>query len=226
MLFKTLVIFTLLSVGNSHKARDSCGFPGKQSGLIFGGNLTNVQSWPWLAVIYESRSDKYMCGSSLVAPNIVLTAAHCVHEKGHPNPRQPNDIIVKLGKHDLSNLYERGSVIAYPSEIIVHPDWKYFTEKYDSDIAIIIFEQPVQFTTSIFPVCLWSEADPPHEQTGFIVGYGKIESRLLSNTPRELEVEIQTNEDCFLKNHRMALISSKNTFCAGKNSRSGPCHGR
>lgn len=226
MCLKILLIFTLLSVGDSQRIRRLCGLSGKSSGLIFGGKIADVKSWPWLGVIYDSQSDQYLCGASLVGSNIAITAAHCIQEKGNSFQRQPNEIIVKLGKRDLSKRYERGTVVAFPSEIIIHPSWKYFTEIYDSDIAIIIFEVPVQFTTSIFPVCLWNEPDDPTEMSGFIVGYGKTDNKLLFNLPRELQVEVQTNEDCFLKNHQMALISSKNTFCASSDSHSGPCHGK
>ena len=51
-------------------------------------------------------------------------------------------------------------------------------------------------------------------------------SRDHENIPRQLNVTIRTNEQCFLKNNRFALISSENTFCAaGKDGKSGPCHG-
>lgn len=142
-------------------------------------------------------------------------------------PRHPNDIVVKIGKFDLSQTFERGSLIAYPSDIIVHPNWKYWTKDYDSDIAVIILEQKVQVSDAVLPVCLWGRDQPqPTEISGIVVGWGKSGNTAKhENKPRELEVKRRSNEDCFLKNPRFAAISSKNTFCAGKNEFSGPCQG-
>ena len=143
-------------------------------------------------------------------------------------PRHPSEIVVKIGKFDLSEKHERGSVISYPAGIFVHPDWKYWTQNFDSDIALIILENNVPTSDAIFPICLWDKTAKDLEQTkGTVVGWGKSEgSAAHENKPRQLELSIRTNEECFLKNPRFAAISSKNTFCAGgTNEFSGPCQG-
>lgn len=227
MYLRIVALFLLLSVGESQRVRNSCGVSVKSGALVYGGRESTRGSHPWIVAIYQITDDQYLCGGTLVASNIVITAAHCIQDKGQSKPRQPNDVVVKLGKHDLSKRYERSSINAFPSEFIIHPDWNYFTEKYDSDIAVIVLEYPVQFTEMIFPVCLWNYQEAPNVTTGVIVGWGKSETSTdKPKKPRALELNIHTNEDCFLRNYRMALISTKNTFCAGKDSRSGPCHGK
>lgn len=142
-------------------------------------------------------------------------------------PRHESEIIVKLGKHDLSQAFERGSVVAYIYEIHIHPSWKFFSEDFDGDIAAIILETKVLLTDSTFPICLWNQKDPPEGSEGTVVGWGKSESAARhENIPRQLDVTIRTNEKCFLKNPRFAAISSLNTFCAGKDAKSGPCSGK
>jgi Trypsin len=157
-----------------------------------------------------------------------LQAAHCIQNKEMEKSRHPNEIVVKIGKFDLSQTFERGSVIAYPFDIIVHPNWKYWTKDFDSDIALIVLEEKVQLSDSIFPICLWDKPDSKLEQAkGIVVGWGKSGNEAKhQNKPRELEIEIRSNEDCFLKNPRFAAISSRNTFCAGKDEFSGPCQGK
>jgi Trypsin len=111
----------------------------------------------------------------------------------------------------------------------LHPQWKFYTDNYDADIALIILESKVQIANSIFPICLWDKkTEQPTENRGIVVGWGKssgVDSKP-ENKPRQLAVEIRTNEECFLTNPRLATISSKNTFCAGKDETSGPCHGK
>jgi hypothetical protein len=142
------------------------------------------------------------------------------------SPRHPNQIVVKIGKYDLTQDFERGSVVSYPSDIIVHPNWKYWTTDFDADIALIILEYKVQVSDSIFPICLTENVKGDLKESGVVVGWGKsARGANLSNKPRELEVTFRTNEECFLKNPRFAAISSKNTFCAGKDEFSGPCQG-
>jgi len=51
---------------------------------IVGGQATFVSRWPWQAAILDGESgngfDRQFCGGSLVAPNIVVSAAHCFYD--------------------------------------------------------------------------------------------------------------------------------------------------
>jgi len=149
-----------------------------------------------------------------------------VQDKEQKLPLTPNEIVVKLGRYDLSLPYERGGIDAYALDIFIHPNWKFFTRDYDSDIAIIRLSAPVTFSDVISPICLWTLDDPIPVDSGNIVGYGKSEKDAPHETiPRELEVKIISNEECFLKGPRFTYISSKNTFCAGRDEYSAACQG-
>ena len=139
-----------------------------------------------------------------------------------------SEIVVKLGKYDLSVKHERGSATRYPSDIILHPQWDTLSQIYDADIAVIILETKTEINNSIVPICLWQDGtkEPKKDTRGTVVGWGKSEFETAhENKPRELELTVSQNEECFTKNLNFAEISSNRTFCAGKDSYSGPCKG-
>lgn len=110
--------------------------------------------------------------------------------------------------------------------IIVHDEWNKNTKKYDADISILIFEQEVEFSRYIQPICL-----PPSDwklTNGIIAGWGVSDStnfRSLENITRKVEISAPVdNEQCFLDNAGLAELSSQRTFCAGSNEK-GPCKG-
>jgi secreted trypsin-like serine protease len=93
---------------------------------IIGGTRARVGRFPY-HVALESR-DRIACGGSLIAPNIVLTAAHCqVGMFGH----------ALIGIQDLvhdhpSTDYERVKIVAQ----IVHPHYR-DTNKFDQMLLLL-----------------------------------------------------------------------------------------
>lgn len=72
--------------------------------LIVRGFSAN-KHWPWHAAIYHevrpaSQNVTYKCGGTVISPNSVLTAAHCVCNNSQP--LNPAKLLVVLGKFNLS----------------------------------------------------------------------------------------------------------------------------
>ena len=58
------------------KSLGQCGNPQVQAGRVIAGDDAKKGAWPWqILMLYNGRT---MCGGSLVAPNWVVTAAHCI----------------------------------------------------------------------------------------------------------------------------------------------------
>lgn len=45
---------------------------------IFGGVRAELGEFPWLAMIFYSKTEKHECGGAVISSQFVLTAAHCL----------------------------------------------------------------------------------------------------------------------------------------------------
>ncbi|NXD05357.1 CTRC protein, partial [Certhia familiaris] len=97
-----------------------CGQPAVPPQLgsrVVGGEDAVAHSWPWQISLQYSRSGSWYhtCGGTLIAPQWVLTAAHCISSS--------MTYRVVLGKQDLTEDDEPGSVAVGVEKTIVHEKW-------------------------------------------------------------------------------------------------------
>lgn len=101
-----------------------------------------------------ASTQKFFCGANLITAKHVLTAAHCIHDKNVQKKLDPDDIILLIGRYNVKQWVEAGSETWYVEKIIMHPDWKNYSLKYDADVAVLVLDRPVTFSAFIKPVCL------------------------------------------------------------------------
>lgn len=87
--------------------------------------------------------------------NFESISAHCIQEKGSEKVRDANTGFLNVGKYDLKQKNETGSVRRRVKRFIIHNDWNPMDEKYDADIAIIVMSSPVVYSQNIKPLCIW-----------------------------------------------------------------------
>ncbi|XP_013380732.1 uncharacterized protein LOC106151855 [Lingula anatina] len=123
---------------------------------IIGGETAFPNSWPWMAYIElgpASHQCASLCGGSLIAPQWVLTAGHCLYTPEYcPDQRKwkVSEISVFLGVHDREDL--KGTVKRGVEKAIYHRD--YHHPNHDSDIALLKLSSPVQYSDRISPLCM------------------------------------------------------------------------
>ena len=62
----------------------TCGVRPTSSTLIVGGTVAPIKDWPWQAML-RSTGGRQFCGGSLIRPEWVVTAAHCIEGKSPSN---------------------------------------------------------------------------------------------------------------------------------------------
>jgi hypothetical protein len=126
--------------------------------LVVNGLKAERAEFPWLAAhFHQSRS--FICGGSLVSNNLIVTAAHCILDKGSTQPLNPSESTYYIGKYKLNDLNESGFISSDVQRFIVHQNWNSSHEaSYDSDIAISVLVKTIIFSNTIRPICIWEES--------------------------------------------------------------------
>lgn len=200
-------------------------FPALQGGLTI-----QKGSWPWLVAVYiiQETGISYYCGANLISRKSILGAAHCFQTSEH-RYRSPDEVLLSLGRHDVTNWTEYGSVLSEITQIFIHPDYRMTNEiSVDADIAVVWLKNSMELGEFIRPICLSLSSDNVMDDgsEGVVVGWGSDgHEQMVTQTPRSISLPIVSNADCLRSSSTFQGITSNRTFCAGRKDGYGPCHG-
>ncbi|XP_071442334.1 modular serine protease-like [Hetaerina americana] len=207
---------------------------GEVTPLVVNGTAATYGEWPWQVALYVrigGHNDvpiswEFQCGGSLVAENIVLTAAHCVWNV------KTDAMLAAIGKYYRAfGRKQEFTQMKELKEIIMNPSYLDKQGNYDSDIALLVLSTPVILTAVAQPVCLdWDmlhvNYDLSAQSIGTVVGWGVTENDTASDIPRKANLPVISTRQCVndLPEDFGKYIRST-TFCAGYLNRTSVCNG-
>lgn len=102
--------------------------------MIVGGQPAPDGKYPWQVRLYDSMEDQIgFCGGSIIAPQWVLTAAHCLLDT--------DSVIVGFGSVDRTKTTKVAS-----EKVIVHPG---YVNGEKSDLALVKLSKPIENAPTI-----------------------------------------------------------------------------
>ncbi|XP_043794945.1 serine protease filzig [Apis laboriosa] len=213
-------------ISSSNDFRSQCGVrPLVKSGRIVGGKAATFGEWPWQVLVREATwlglFTKNKCGGVLITDKYVITAAHC-------QPGFLATLVAVFGEFDLSGELEaKRSITRNVRRVIVNRGYNPTT--FESDLALLELESPIQFDVHIVPICMPDDGIDFTGRMATVTGWGRLKyNGGVPSVLQEVQVPIIKNSVCQemfqTAGHSKLILDS--FLCAGyANGQKDSCEG-
>lgn len=133
----------------------------RRGGRVIGGENAVTGQFPYQVSVL--LNNKLHCGGSIIAANIILTAAHCVYN------HNVEELTIVAG---TNNLLEGNGVVMDVESYFYHDLYKEIKHDYDFDVALIYLSGFFVFGTNINSIQLPSSTFETTSGTAILTGFG------------------------------------------------------
>merc|ERR1712013_936507 len=136
----------------------------------------------------------YQCGGSLIAPGVILTAAHCAAKF----QQEPTKLKIRCGEWDTQNQTEpRPHQDRYVQNLDIHPEFN--PRNLANDWAVLYTSQDFDLQAHIDTICLPQPEELFDFQTCFATGWGKDQFGAAGNYQvvlKEIDLPVVGHDQC------------------------------
>merc|ERR1712013_794443 len=136
----------------------------------------------------------YQCGGSLIAPGVILTAAHCAAKF----QQEPTKLKIRCGEWDTQNQTEpRPHQDRYIQNLDIHPEFN--PRNLANDWAVLYTSQDFDLQAHIDTICLPQPEELFDFQTCFATGWGKDQFGAAGNYQvvlKEIDLPVVGHDQC------------------------------
>ncbi|XP_053662398.1 brachyurin-like [Anopheles marshallii] len=198
--------------------------PGTPQRRVVNGQEASPGQFPYqVALVGQYAAGVGLCGASILTPNYILTAAHCVYDSFDASVPIVGGTAILGAQNRMVEEPSQQRVSFTSGGIVGHPG--YTLENVRNDIAVVRLDEPIVYTERIQPVRLPARSDTRTFAgvIGTVSGFGvySVANPALSDVLNYVANPIITNADCLAQWGGVAeLIQAQNICHSGDGGRS------